>query len=146
MSTFRDSNKSFNLDGGLLKTMANWSFNNVHSNPQDQKLINEFGKEMKINIKQLGRKIPRDDSHIKILNSRAIMASGISTIFLSSGSEELCDKLKLLLQEKQAGNNFKIFNEEVVAIVDKLLEHKCISKTQHRQTLIRCYLIHTKKK
>ena len=35
-----------------------------------------------------------------------VFASGVSkTIFLSSDPNELCDRLKLLLQEKHAGNN-----------------------------------------
>ena len=44
MLTFRDSNKSSKLDGVLLKTMTNFNFNVDHSNPQDRKLIYEFGK------------------------------------------------------------------------------------------------------
>ena len=38
------------------------------------------------------------------------------------------DIIKLLLQEKHAGNNSDIINEEIIALVDKLLEYKCISK------------------
>ena len=78
MLTFRDSNKSFKLDGDLLKTMTNYNFNVAHSKPQDQKLIYEFGKEMNFNTKQVGRKNPRARSLIK---SPAIMASGISQHF-----------------------------------------------------------------
>ena len=71
------------------------------------------------------------------------MASGISKIiFLSSDPDELCNRLKLLLQEKQAGNNSDIINDEIVAIVDKLLEYKCISKNQLQQILIKCNLLH----
>ena len=55
---------------------------------------------------------------IKLLKSPAIMASGISTIFLSSDPNELCDRLKLTLKEKPAGNISNIFNEKMVAIVD----------------------------
>ena len=50
--------------------------------------------------------------------------------------------LKKLLQEKQAGNNSNIINDEIVFIVDKLLEYKCISKKHHKQTLIKCDLLH----
>ena len=59
MLTFRDTNKSFKVDGDLLKTMTKYKFNFDHSNPQDPKLIYEFGKEMKFNVKQVGRKILR---------------------------------------------------------------------------------------
>ena len=70
------------------------------------------------------------------------MASGVlKTIFLSSDPNELCDRLKLLLQEKYAGNNSNINNEEIVAIVDKLLEYKSISKKQPKQILIKCNLL-----
>ena len=52
-------------------------------------------------------------------------ASGISkTRFLCSDLDELCDRLKLLLQEKYGGSNFDIINKEIVAIVDRLLEYK----------------------
>ena len=44
----------------------------------------------------------------------------------------------MLLQEKQAGNNSDLINQEIVAIVDKLLEYKCISKKQHEQILNNC--------
>ena len=71
------------------------------------------------------------------------MAWGFTkTIFLSSDPDEFCNRLKLLLQEKQAGNNSDIINDEIVAIVDKLLEYKCISKNQHKQILIKCNLLH----
>ena len=39
MFTFRDSNKSFNLDGDLLKAMTICKFNVRHSNLQKQKII-----------------------------------------------------------------------------------------------------------
>ena len=87
---------------------------------------------MKLDIRQKGRKSNRDKSMIKLLESPAIMASGISkTIFLTSDPDELCNRFKLSLQEKHAGNNSDINNEEIVAIVDKLSEYKCISKKQH---------------
>ena len=54
-----------------------------------------------------------------------VSASGVSkTIFLLSDPYELCKRLKLLLLEKQAGNNSDIVNNEVIAIVDKLIEYK----------------------
>ena len=142
MITFRDSNNSFRLEGDLLKTITNHKFNTDNSSQQDKKLIYEFAKEMKYDTKSTGRPSTRHTSIIKILESPAIMASGISkTIFLSSDPDELCDRLKLLLQEKHAGNNSDINNDEIVAIVDKILEYKCISKKQHKQILIKCNLL-----
>ena len=89
MLTFRDSKKSFRLDGDLSETMKIYDFNVSLSNPKDQKLIYEFGKEMNFKIKQKGRKSDRDKSMIKLLKSPANMASGISTIFSSSNPDEL---------------------------------------------------------
>ena len=142
MITFRDSNKSFRLEGDLLKIITNHKFNADNSSHQDKKLIYEFAKEMNYDTKSTGRPSTRHAPIIKILESPAIMASGVSkTIFLSSDANELCDRLKILLQEKHAGNNSDIINEEIVAIVDKLLEYKCISKKQHEQILIKCNLL-----
>ena len=142
MITFRDSNKSFRLEGDLLKIITNHKFNADNSSHQDKKLIYEFAKEMNYDTKSTGRPSTRHASIIKILESPAIMASGVSkTIFLSSDANELCDRLKILLQEKHAGNNSDIINEEIVAIVDKLLEYNCISKKQHEQILIKCNLL-----
>ena len=142
MIVFRDSNKSFRLEGDLLKVITNYKFNVDHSNPQDKKLIYQFAKEMKYDIKNTGRPSVRLNSMVRLLDQPAIMASGFSkTIILSSDPNELCNRLKLLIQEKQAGNNSDIINDEIVAIVDKLSEYKCISKKQHKQILIKCNLL-----
>ena len=142
MITFRDSNKTFRLEGDLLKVITNYKFNVDHSSPQDKKLIYEFAKEMNYDINSTGRPSVRHNSMIRLLDQPAIMASGFSkTIILSSDPNELCDRLKLLLQEQHAGNNSNIINEEIVAIVDKLLEYKCITKKQHNQILIKCSLL-----
>ena len=142
MIAFRDSNKSFRLEGDLLKVVTNHKFNVDHSNPQDKKLIYQFAKEMKYDIKSTGRPSTRHNSMIRLLDQPAIMASGFSkTIILSSDPIELCDRLKLLLQEKNGGNNSNLIDEEIVAIIDKLLEYKCISKKQHKRILIKCDLL-----
>ena len=142
MILFRDSNKSFKLEGDLLKLITIYKFNADHSSPQDKKLIYEFAKEMNYDTKSTGRPSIRHNSIIKILDSPAIMASGISkTIFLSSDADELCERLKLLLQEKNAGNNSEFINEEIIVIVDKFLEYRCITKKQHKQILNKCNLI-----
>ena len=142
MITFRDSNQSFKLEGDLLKLITDNKFNADHSSTQDKKLIYEFAKEMNYDTKSPGRPSIRHDSVVKILNSPAIMASGVSNIIiLSSDPNELCDRLRLLLQEKHGGNNSDLINDEIIAIVDKLLEYKCISKKEHKQNLIKCYLL-----
>ena len=97
---------------------------------------------MNFDLQKIGRPRTRDRSVKRILDSPAIIASGISTIFSSENPDEFCDRLKLLLQPKQAGNSSNVINEEIVAIVDKLLEYKCISKKQHKQILLKCNLLH----
>ena len=117
--TFRDTNRIFKLDGHLLKRMTNYNFNVGNSIPKDNKLINEFAKELKTDIKQKRRPINRDKFLTKLTKSPAVTPYGISTIFSTSDSNELCDKLKLLLQKKQAGNISKIIDEKSIAIADK---------------------------
>ena len=48
------------------------------------------------------------------------MVSGISTKFLSENSNELCDRLKLILQKKQAGNSPNLIDGEIDAIAEKI--------------------------
>ena len=139
--TFRDTNKQFELKGDLLKMITNTKYNVNLASLADKKLMYDFAMEMHFDTKAQGRKSTRDNTLIKLLNSPRIMASGITTIFLSENADELCDRLKFLLQEKQAGNNSDIINQEIVAIVDKLLEYKCISKKQHKQILVKCNLL-----
>ena len=74
------------------------------------------------------------------------MVSGISPIFLSPDPIELCYRLKLLLQEKQASSNSEIVIEEIVATVDRFLEYKCITTKQHKPILFIFNLLHAKKK
>ena len=142
MITFRDINKTFRLEGDLLKVITSYKFNVDHSNQQDRKIIYEFGKDMNYDTKSTGRPSVRHNSMIRLLDQPAIMASGFSkTIILSSDPNEPCDRLRLLLQEKHGGNISNLIDEEIVAIVDKLLEYRCISKKQHKQILIKCNLL-----
>ena len=140
--TFRDTKKQFELKGNLLKMITNKNYNIDLASLSDKKLLYDFAKEMHFDEKRVGNKSTRDKTVIKLLNSPTIKASGISkTIFLSSDPNELCDRLKLILQEKHGGNFSNLIDEEIVAIIDKLLEYKCISKKQHKQILIKCNLL-----
>ena len=142
--TFRDTGKEFELTGDLLKMITNSKYNVNHASLADKKIMYDFAKEMHFDMKAAGDKSVRDRTLIDLLKSPGLIvsASGVSkTIFLSSDPDELCDRLKLLLQEKHAGNNSDIINDEIVAIVDNLLEYKCITKKQHKQILIKCNLI-----
>ena len=142
MLTFTYSTRSFKLDGDLFETMTNYDFNVSNSNPQDRKLFYKFRKEMNFIIRQQGRKSDRDKPMIKLLKSPAIMASGVKTIFLPENPDELCYRFKLLLQEKQAGNSSNVINDEINAIVDKLLEYKFITKKQQKQSLSKRNLLY----
>ena len=144
MLTFRDTNKQFELKGDLLEMITNSKYNVDLASLSDKKLMYDFAKEMHFDQNAVGNKSIRDRKLIKLPKSPVLMisASGVSkTIFLSSDPDELCERLKLLLQEKHAGNNSDIINEEIDAMVNKLLEYKCITKKQHEQILIKCNLL-----
>ena len=53
-------------------------------------------------------------------------------IFLPSDPDELVDQLKLLYFEKVGRNDSFLINEQIIAIIDKLLEYECISPSQHQ--------------
>ena len=142
--TFRDTGKKFELKGDLLKMITNKNYNVYLASLADKKLMYDFAKEMNFDTKPQGRKSTRDSTLINLLKSPDLMASasGFSnTIFLSSDPVELCDRLKLLIQEKQAGKKSDRINQEIVAIIDKLLEYKFITMKQHIQILIKCNLL-----
>ena len=145
MLTFRDTNKKFELKGDLLEMITNSKYNVDLASLADKNLMYDLAKEMHFDQNAVGNKSTRDKALIKLRKSPGLMvsASGVSkTIFLSSDPDELCNKLKPLLQEKHAGNNSDIINEEIVAILDKLLEYKCITKKQHKQILIKFIYTH----
>ena len=144
MLTIRDTGKEFELKGGFLKMIANKNYNVDLASLQDKKQMYEFAKEMHSDIRAPGNKSIRDKTPIKLLKSPGLMvsASGVyKTLFLPSNGKELCDRLKLLLQEKQVGNISDKFNDEFV-ILDKLLDCKSISKKYYAQILLKCNLLH----
>ena len=53
MIIFRNSNKSFKLEGDLLKLITVYKFNANHSSSQDKKLNYEFAKEMNYDTKSI---------------------------------------------------------------------------------------------
>ena len=110
-----------------------------------EKIMYDFAEERNFDVRYPGKKSTQDRTLIKLLQSPGLMvsASGFSkTKFLSCDPNELCDRLKILLQQKQAGKNSEIFNVEIIAVVDKILQYKCISKKQDKQLLIKCNLLH----
>ena len=88
---------------------------------------------MNFDIKAQARIFTRDRTLIKLLKSAAIIASGVSTIFLSSDPDKFCIRLKIILQEKHGGITSPINNQEIFALVDKYLKYNWISKKQQKQ-------------
>ena len=75
----------------------------------------------------LGNKSTKDKSVIRLPKPSALIAGSTKeskTRWSSSAANELYDRIPLLLQEKQAGNNSNIIDEKIFAIADKLLEYK----------------------
>ena len=88
--------------------------------------------------KTLGKKSTRDKTLIKLLKSPAIMTSGISIIFPPEKYNELCSRLKLIIQAKETRKNFDLPFEKNVAMADKLLEYKYIYTKQHSFLIFEC--------
>ena len=144
MLNFRDTNEQFELKVDLLKMITNKNYNVDIDSLSDKKLMIDFAKEINLDTKVQGNKSTRNRTLIKLIKSPGLMfsASGVSkTIFLSSETDERCNRLKLILKEKHAGNNSDLINQEIVAIVDKLLEYRCISEKELKQLLFKCNLL-----
>jgi len=138
---FRDTDVVFTLKGDLLIMITDYDFNKKES-PDAKQIIN-FMDEMHFDIHRTG-KSTRDKTLINnYYNKRAILASGFEeVIFLSENPNELCNRLCLIIQEKQAGNDTNKFDNEIIAILDKLLEYKSITPTQHKKILRKFNLLH----
>ena len=140
--TFRDTDEVFELKGGLLKMITNKNYNIDLANLSDKKFMYNFANEMHFDVRGQVRKYIRNGTLTNLLRSPAIMASGISNaLLLSSAFNELCNRLKLLLQKKR-GNKSDIIDEKIVAIVNKILKYKCIFKKQPKQFSNICNLLH----
>ena len=108
--------------------ITNKNYNVDFASLADKKLMYDFAKEMYFDVKAPSNKSIRDRTLIKFFESPGLMVfdSSVSKksvskiIFLSENPNELCDRWKLLLQEKQARNSSDIITEESIAIVDKL--------------------------
>ena len=69
----------------------------------------------------------------RLFLSSAIIAGSLKKSYkkwLSSIPSSLCDRLKIILQERQADNNSIKTKEEIIATADIFLRYKCIS-TKH---------------
>ena len=53
-------------------------------------------------------------------------------IFLPSDPDEFVDQIKLIVFEKVGRIDNPMLNEQIIAIVDKLLEYECITTNQYQ--------------
>ena len=136
--TFCDTGKLFEMKVDLSKMIIKNKYNVNFASSSEKKLMYDSAKEMYFDVKCTRNKSTQDRTRIKLLKSSAIKASKVSTQILSESFSELCERLKLLLQEKQAGSVSDSFDGEIVAIADNFLEYKCISTKQHKLLLIKC--------
>ena len=91
---------------------------------------------MYFDVEAPGNKSTRVRSLVRLLKSPGVMisASGFSnTIFLSSNPNELCNRVKLLIQEERVRKNIDMINQEMAARFVKFSEYKCITSTQHKK-------------
>ena len=49
---------------------------------------------------------------------------------MSENPHDFCDRLNTIIQQRQGANETNKFDDELVAIIDKLQEWKCFIKTQ----------------
>ena len=69
----------------------------------DAKQVINFLDEMHFITLTIGKcKTDRNLKKKHFLNKRAILAYGLKTVFLSENRNDLCDRLKLLIQEKRS--------------------------------------------
>ena len=81
LSEFRDVVKKIKLLGDLFKMINNQNYNVDLTETSDKKLMYPIYKKMYFAEKALGNKRTKDKSLVRLLESAAILASGISTIF-----------------------------------------------------------------
>ena len=79
---------------------------------QIKNIINDFVKEMHIDVKAPSNKNDRHRPFKRLFKAPAIMSSRIFTIILSENPKEQCERLKFIIQEKQAGKNSVKNNEK----------------------------------
>ena len=63
------------------------------------------------------------------------IGSGLNFVFLPSDQDELVDQLKIIVLEKEGGNDNPMLSEQIIAIADKLLQYQCITTNQHQNLI-----------
>ena len=144
MVVFRNSGVVFQLKGDILSMTTEYDFNKTDS--PDAKQITNFLDEMHFDI-HAKYKSSSDENLITIHhNKRTLLALGLhEVIFLSENPIELFNRLRLIIEGKQVGNDTNKFDNEFIAIFKELLEYKSLTPKQHKQFLFKIILLHTKK-
>ena len=115
---------NYNINYGDKKSMRYYF--NKDFNKQYYQQSTEFSAELSTRLpNQVGSG----------LNGEAARSYTNQYVFLPSDPDELVDQLKLLYFEKLGGNDSFLLNEQIIAIVDKLLEYECITTNQHQNIL-----------
>ena len=101
---FRYTGVVFTLKGDILSLITDYQFNKTDS-PDAKQIIN-FLDDMHFEIHSKGKSLGDRTNTKTFYNKRALLASGLhEVIFLSKNLNELCDRLRLIFQEKQAGTD-----------------------------------------
>ena len=92
----------------------------------EAKLIIDIMDEMHFDEKSRRKNLGAKIFLVNYFKKRTILASRLkrseTTIFYSEEPNEVCDRLCLIIQEKQAGIDTERFDNEISAIIDELLE------------------------
>ena len=114
---FKNSGKNFTLKGEDLKMISDYKF--ITTDSWDAKLIIDSLDEIRFDIHALGESLREKNFRKNYFNKRALLVSGLRRSERTNFFFEFCDKLCLIIQEKQAGRDANRFDNENVAIMDK---------------------------
>ena len=102
------NNMKYNINYGDEKSIRYYFIKELHNQ------YNQLGS----GLRSYARKLSRNHTN--------------QYVFLPSDPDELVDQLKLLYFEKLGGNDNPQINEQIIAIIYKLLEYECITPSQHQ--------------
>ena len=118
----RVSNKKLELKGDLLIKITNNDLNLEPFNPQDQKILFDFGNALNFVIKQVYKKSTRNKIMQSCLNHLLLWLLGLQKqdAHLPILNIFVIDK-KVWPHKKEVVNKSNIINEQIAAIVDEVL-------------------------
>ena len=105
---FSDSGVVFTLKGDILSMITDYDFNETDS--PDAKEIIKFLDKLHFDIHAKSNNSGNENLLKNFYNKITLLASGLhELIFLSETPNELCEGLRLIIQEKQTANDAKKF-------------------------------------